>query len=159
LLAGIPLAAALIRGVNKMPAGYVPAESVVFLSGIVIVALVLKSRPREALLFVSLFVIATVAIANFALLPGLDRRFSARPLAVKILKADPSGANVAVYRLPRDWEYGMNFYLNRDLPEWAPGSADPEWILGGSFLPGGMLHSQYEFYVEESGKVVVYHRM
>jgi len=159
LLAAIPLAAAMIRGINKMQAGYVPAESVVFLFGIVVVALVLKSRPREALLFVTLFVIVTVAIANFALLPGLDRRFSARPLAVKILKTDPSGGNVAVYRLPRAWEYGMNFYMNRDLPEWAPGSADPEWILGGRFLPGGILHSQYEFYVEESGKVVVYHRM
>jgi 4-amino-4-deoxy-L-arabinose transferase-like glycosyltransferase len=159
LLAVIPLATAIVRGVNKMPPGYVPVESVVFLIGIVIVALVLKSRPREALLFVALFATVTVAIANFDVLPGLNNQFSARPLAVKILKTDPSGGNVAVYRLPRAWEYGMNFYMNRDLPEWAPGSADPEWILGGRLLPAGMLHSTYEFYLDESGKFVVYHRM
>lgn len=159
MLTAIPLAAAIIRGIHKMPPRYVPAEFVVFLFGIVVVALVLKSRPKEALLFVALFVTVTVEIANLAVLPGLDSQFSARPLAVRILKTDPTGGNVAVYRLPRAWEYGMNFYMNRDLPEWAPGSADPEWILGGSFLPGGMLHSGYEFYLDESRKFVVYHRM
>ena len=159
MLAAIPLAAAIIRGVNKMPRGYVPAESVVFLFGIVVVALVLKSRPREALLSVALFAIVTVEIANFSLLPGLNSQYSARTLAAKILKTDPSGGNVAVYRLPRAWEYGMNFYMNRDLPEWAPGSSDPEWILGGRLLPGGMLHSGYEFYLDDSRKFVVYHRM
>ena len=159
LLAALPLAGAMIRGINKVQAGYVPVESAVFLFGILVVALVLKSRPREALLFVTLFAIVAVEIANFSLLPGLDSQFSARPLAAKILNTDPSGGNVAVYRLPRAWEYGMNFYLNRDLPEWTPGSSDPEWILSGSFLPGGVLHSQYEFYVDESRKFVVYHRM
>jgi len=159
LLAAIPLATAIIRGVNKMPPGYVPTEFVVFLFGIVVVALVLKSCPREALLSVTLFAIVTVEIANFSLLRGLDTQFSARSLAVKILKIDPTGENVAVYRLPRASEYGMNFYLNRDLPEWAPGSPDPEWILAGRLVPGGMLHSGYEFYLDDSRKFVVYHRM
>ena len=153
LLAAIPLATSIIHGVNKMPAGYVPTEFAVFLFGIVVVALVLKSRPREALLSVALFAIVTVEIANFSLLPGLDSQFSARPLAVKILKTDPAGENVAVYRLPRATEYGMNFYLNHDLREWTPGSPDPEWILAGHLLPGGMLHSGYEFYLDDSRKV------
>jgi len=159
LLALIPLASAVIRGANKMPPGYVPAEFVVFLFGIVIMALVLKSRPREALLFVALFAIVTVEIANFSLLPGLDSQISVRPLAAKILKTDPTGGNVTVYQLPRASEYGMNFYLNRNLPEWAPGATDPEWILAGRLLPGGMLHSGYEFYLDDSRKFVVYHRM
>lgn len=159
LLAAIPLAASIIRGVNKMPPGYVLTEFVVFLFGIVVVALVLKSRPREALLSVALFAIVTVEIANFSLLSGLDSQFSARPLAVKILKTDPTGGNVAVYDLPRASKYGMNFYLNRDLPEWAPESVDPEWILAGRLVPNGVLHSGYEFYLDDSRKFVVYHRM
>jgi 4-amino-4-deoxy-L-arabinose transferase-like glycosyltransferase len=159
LLTAISIATAILRDVSKMPGGYVPAEFVVFLFGIVVVVLVLKSRPMEAMLFVALFAIVTVEIANFAFLPKLDNQFSARPLAAKILKSDSSGGNVAVYRLPRAWEYGMDFYMNRDLPEWAPGSADPEWILGGRFLPDGMFHSRYEFYLDESRKLVIYHRM
>jgi 4-amino-4-deoxy-L-arabinose transferase-like glycosyltransferase len=159
LLTAIPIATAVIRGIQKMPPGYVPAEFVMFLFGIVVVALVIKSRPKEALLFVALFVAVTVEIANFAFLPKLDNQFSARQFAGKILATDPSGGNVAVYQLPRNWNYGMNFYLNRDLPEWAPGSADPEWILAGRLLPNGLLHSRYEFYLHDSRKFVIYHRM
>ncbi len=159
LLAAIPLAAAVMDGNHKFPPGYVLAEVVVFLFGIAIVVLVFKSRPGEALLCVALFVAVTVEIANFALLPGLDKQFSARQLAGEILKTDPSGGNVVVYRLPRAWKYGMDFYLNRDLPEWAPGSGDPEWILGGPLSPGGLLRSRYEIYLHESRKFFVYHRI
>jgi 4-amino-4-deoxy-L-arabinose transferase-like glycosyltransferase len=159
LLTAIPLTAAVISGIHKFPPGYVPAEVVVFLFGIVIVVLAFKSRPGEALLFVALFVTVTVEIANFALLPGLDKQFSARQLAGEILKTDPSGGNVAVYRLPSAWKYGMDFYLNRDLPEWAPGSGDTEWILGGPLSPGGLLRSRYEIYLHESRKFFIYHRM
>jgi 4-amino-4-deoxy-L-arabinose transferase-like glycosyltransferase len=159
LLTAIPLAAAVIGGIHKIPPGYILAESVAFLFGIVIVVLAFKSRPVEALLFIALFVSATVEIANFALLPRLDNLLSARQLADKILKADPSGGNVAVYQLPRDWKYGMDYYLNRNLGEWKPGSDEPEWILGGRLLPAPVLGSRYEIYLDESRIFMIYHRM
>jgi 4-amino-4-deoxy-L-arabinose transferase-like glycosyltransferase len=159
LLAAIPLAIAVIGGIHKFPEGYVAAEAVVFLFGIVIVMLAFKSLPGEALLAVALFVTAGVEIANFVLLPGLDDQISARQIAGKILKTDPSGGNVALYGLPSAWKYGVDFYLNRDLPEWTPGSGDPEWILGVRFPPGGSLRSRYEIYLDESRKFLVFHRM
>jgi 4-amino-4-deoxy-L-arabinose transferase-like glycosyltransferase len=158
LLTAIPLAFAIFGGSHRFPPGYLPAEFVVFLFGIVIVILAFKSRAGEALLFVALFATATVEIANFVLLPGLDNQFSARQLARNILKTDPSGGNVAVYHLPRAWKYGMDFYLNRDLLEWEPGSGEPEWILGGRLLPPTPLGARYEFYPHESRAFVVFHR-
>ena len=132
LLAVIPLAAAVIAGIHELfPPGYVLAASVIFLFGVLIVIFAMKSRPREAFLFVALLVPAAVEIANFAILPGLDVQISARQLAGDLLKADPSGKDFAIYQLPRAWRYGMDFYLNRDLPEWVPGKSEPEWILGG----------------------------
>jgi 4-amino-4-deoxy-L-arabinose transferase-like glycosyltransferase len=154
----IPLVVGVIGGIHEsFPAGYVLAASVVFFFGILIVLFTMKSRPREAFLLVAGLVIAAVEIANFNILPRLDGQISARQLAGKILKTNPTGGNISIYQLPRSWQYGMNFYLNRDLPEWTPGSADREWILGSRPLPDSSLGSRYEINVDESRKYFVYH--
>ncbi len=44
----------------------------------------------------------------------LDRTYSARPLAQKLASFAPSDENVAVFRVPRDIEYGLSFYRNRE---------------------------------------------
>jgi hypothetical protein len=31
--------------------------------------------------------------------------------------------------LPRDWRYGLNYYLGRELPEWVPWTPLPEWLF------------------------------
>jgi 4-amino-4-deoxy-L-arabinose transferase-like glycosyltransferase len=144
LLAAIPLGAAVIGGLHDFfPPGYVLAALAVFLFATLIVAFVMKSRPREAFLLVALLVMAAIEIANFVVLPGLDVQISARRLAGELIKADASGGNVAIYQLPRAWQYGMDFYLNRDLPEWVPGMSEPEWILGEP-LPNLQIASRYK---------------
>jgi hypothetical protein len=72
----------------------------------------------------------TLDIANFTALPKLDSQISARPLARELLKLNPAGDDIATYDLPRAWHYGLNFYLNRDLPEWMPASKGPRWVAG-----------------------------
>ena len=108
---------------------------------------------------VALFAAATVEVANFALLPTLDSQLSARQLAREILKTDPSGGNVSEYHLPRNAKYGMEFYLDRELPEWVPGSGNPEWILVDRPLPGTVLGSRYEIYLDKSRAFIIYHRI
>jgi 4-amino-4-deoxy-L-arabinose transferase-like glycosyltransferase len=159
LLAAIPLAAAVIGGLQRFPAGYIPTEFVIFLFGIAIVTLAFRRHPREALMCVALFAAATVEVANFALLPTLDSQLSARQLAREILKTDPSGGNVSEYHLPRNAKYGMEFYLDRELPEWVPGSGNPEWILVDRPLPGTVLGSRYEIYLDKSRAFIIYHRI
>jgi len=154
LLTAIPLGAAVIGGIHELfPPGYVLAASVVFLFGILIVLFAMKSRPKEAFFLVPLLVMAAVEIANLAILPRLDIQVSARQVAGDLLKADPSGGNVAIYEIPRAWQYGMNFYLNRDLPEWIPGRSEPEWILGGS-LPDIQIAIRYKMVLDETHRGV-----
>jgi 4-amino-4-deoxy-L-arabinose transferase-like glycosyltransferase len=45
----------------------------------------------------------------------LDRTYSARPLAEKIAALAASDDTVAVFRVPRDIEYGLSFYRNREV--------------------------------------------
>jgi 4-amino-4-deoxy-L-arabinose transferase-like glycosyltransferase len=123
--------ATLITGIDQgFPAGYVLTGFVMFFFGIAIMLLAFKERLTAALPFVTIFVAATVAVANFAVLPQLDKQISSRDLAHEILNAGASGATLTTYGLPRAWKYGLDFYFNRELPEWVPGKSEPEWILG-----------------------------
>ena len=135
--------------------GYISTALIVFSLGVGIVFFAMKSRPKEGFLLIVVFVIAAVEIANYRILPQLNARISTRQLAGDILKTDPTGGNVAVYQFPRSWLYGMDFYLNRELPEWTPGSSEPEWILAYRVIP---LSSRYEIKADESRPFFVYHR-
>lgn len=115
---------------QRFSAGYVLTGFVMFLFGIAIVLLALKQRVTAALSFVALFVVSTVAVANFTVLPQLDPEISSRYQAQALLKAGVSGDSVAIYGLARAPRYGLNFYFNQDLPDWVPGKSEPEWILG-----------------------------
>ena len=146
MLSAIPVVAARIGAIReKFPPGYVPAGSVAFVSGILILVLVVKSRPKEAFLVLALLCMAAVEVANFEVLPRIDAEVSPRQLAGQLLKADPSGRNLAIYHLPRAWQYGLDFYLNRELPEWVPGNGEPEWILGS---PGTDIQPLMQYKIE-----------
>jgi 4-amino-4-deoxy-L-arabinose transferase-like glycosyltransferase len=163
LLTAIPLAAAAAGGFDELFArGYVLAASVVFVLGILIVVFAMKSRSRAAFLLLALLVMMAVESANFVVLPGLDVQVSARQLAGDLLKAAPSGGNIAVYHLPRAWQYGLDYYLNRDLPEWVPGKSEPEWILGEP-VPDIQVALRYKIEFDETLRKIplvffVYHR-
>ena len=45
----------------------------------------------------------------------LDRAYSARPLADRLLTYAPAGETVAVFEVRRDIEYGLSFYRNREV--------------------------------------------
>ena len=40
---------------------------------------------------------------------------------------------VSTYKLRRSFQYGLNFYFHRELPEWSPGKTPPGWV----YAPGG----------------------
>jgi 4-amino-4-deoxy-L-arabinose transferase-like glycosyltransferase len=127
----IPSVAAL-RGetIQWVRTAWVLTGFVMFGFGIVITLLALKGHARAASSFVGIFVVSSVLIANFAVLPHLDKEISSRHLAEELLRAGASSDNVALYGVRRSWKYGLDFYFNRDLPEWVPGKSEPEWILG-----------------------------
>jgi 4-amino-4-deoxy-L-arabinose transferase-like glycosyltransferase len=62
-----------------------------------------------------------LVIANYMVIKRLDTFISARPAAtgiIQLYKAKPE--DVAVYHLPRAYEYGLNYYFGTALPEWTP---------------------------------------
>jgi len=130
LIAAVPLHAALRAG--TFPPGYLPVLITVFLAGIVTTVLAFMSRPAAAIMSLALFVAAGIIVANFTVLPDLDSQISSRSLAKILAQKGISAENLSVHELPRAWKYGLDYYFNRDLPEWAPRTSEPRWILSWS---------------------------
>ena len=152
LLPAIPISLEMIKGIRTLVwTEYAVASGVLFMFGVIIVFLSLRKFPAAAVVALVLMVASTVEVANWVVLPRLDSRISARPLAQRLNAADPSGSDLATYELSRNWKYGLNFYYNRELPEWAPGSSEPKWILAG--IPDRLFWERYELEsVKSSGE-------
>ncbi len=60
----------------------------------------------------------------------LDRSYSARPLAERLAATAPAGETLAVFRVRRDVEYGLSFYRNREVVNYAvEGVPDQQHLL------------------------------
>jgi hypothetical protein len=71
---------------------------------------------------------ALVVVTEQRLLPSLDREVSPREAARVTLNGGGGTNVVAVYRIPRGWHYGLNFYFDKELPEWTPQPGN-SWVI------------------------------
>jgi hypothetical protein len=127
---------------------YLLASGVGVCGAILMVILAMAKRPRAALLVIVLLITSLVEIADIKVLPQLDTQISSRALAQELLRDNPTGENVGVYDIPRAWHYGLNFYLNRDLPEWTPDSGDLRWVAG-SISTDFQFQERYQIVLDE----------
>jgi 4-amino-4-deoxy-L-arabinose transferase-like glycosyltransferase len=97
--------------------------------GLIATAFSISKKTTHAFITMAIVVAALVAFVNVEILPYADSRISARAIADYSLRLSPSGDNTAVYGITRDWNYGLNYYFGRELPEWTPGTALPEWLF------------------------------
>jgi 4-amino-4-deoxy-L-arabinose transferase-like glycosyltransferase len=85
-------------------------------------------RKREFVTLALLLVVLCTEIANVSVLPALDPYISARWHA-QFLRNDAHPDRIFVYQLPRAWNYGLAFYMRRELPEWSPSDPNPALVL------------------------------
>jgi 4-amino-4-deoxy-L-arabinose transferase-like glycosyltransferase len=96
--------------------------------GGLIVGFSIRRKLNEAIFVAALAVGVLILLANRFVLPGADRIVSTRPAGTYVsLKLRPD--EVAVYQLPRAYEYGLNYYFNGALSEWTPENLSPKVIF------------------------------
>lgn len=88
----------------------------------------LRRNARWTIGLCALCLVGGVEAANTVALPLVEGRYSARPYA-EFLKNDPHPDRIFTYQLPRAWNYGLDFYFGRELPEWSPNDPDPAFVL------------------------------
>jgi hypothetical protein len=105
------------------------ALSLCIVGGLSVLSLSLLKRPKAALIGVVLVVTILVEIASVWILPQTDRLISPRELAKFVISKDSLSTDIAEYKVPRTWKYGLDYYFGRELREWTPGSPQPDWIV------------------------------
>jgi 4-amino-4-deoxy-L-arabinose transferase-like glycosyltransferase len=70
----------------------------------------------------------SVGLAAYSVLPVLGPQISPRELALEA-RGHAVGGAIATHDLPRAWQYGAEFYLERALPEWTPSLPSPVWTI------------------------------
>jgi len=89
----------------------------------------LASERQRAAIWISLALVSVlVEAAGMAILPKLDPYYSARSSGT-VLQSDRRPDRLFVYDLPRAWEWGLDFYLGRELREWSPADHEGALIL------------------------------
>jgi 4-amino-4-deoxy-L-arabinose transferase-like glycosyltransferase len=104
--------------------------AIIFLASLLF--LVLRS-PRLALssicastLFLALMANDTLHIAEVR----SDDQFSARRIAASPQMRPPYNKDpITLYRAHRNWEFGLNFYFGRVIPEWSPQISEPAVVF------------------------------
>ena len=71
-------------------------------------------------------------VATRLVLPSLDEFISVRPIALGIMGGYPTRLDkFAVFHLPRSYEYGLDYYFQKALPEWTPEKTEVRFIFSG----------------------------
>jgi 4-amino-4-deoxy-L-arabinose transferase-like glycosyltransferase len=93
--------------------------------------LVLRNLRFGLALGVSALIIAIVSSLTGNTQAVLDKRYSARsaPEAARIVWNNYSPDRSSTYKLTRSFQYDLNFYFHRELPEWLPDRTAPGWVF------------------------------
>jgi 4-amino-4-deoxy-L-arabinose transferase-like glycosyltransferase len=85
-------------------------------------------RARTAITGVAVLMAALVVAAAARALPRLDPYLSARA-AVRVMAEEPgAAARVSVLGVDRSLQFGLEYYLDRPVPQWTPGPSPPGWV-------------------------------
>ena len=96
--------------------------------GVVVVLLALLNRARFALVAAAVVQAGLVLAIVTAALPQLDQHVSPRSAYLAGRDLSQSGQILSAYKLHRAWRYGLNFYFQREIPEWDPATGGAAWV-------------------------------
>ncbi|HEY4837267.1 MAG TPA: hypothetical protein VIH72_01590, partial [Candidatus Acidoferrales bacterium] len=105
----------------------------------IIAALGSARRIAAALLVNAALIACLLVAANRFVVPRIDPSVSSRATARAFLSAESGKAITAAekipagslgsYQLDRAWQYGLEYYLDRQIPEWTPESGGSFWLF------------------------------
>jgi 4-amino-4-deoxy-L-arabinose transferase-like glycosyltransferase len=123
------LAATSIQVHHRLAAGhgtYVAAAVAVVASLVIAAALLSRNGSRLLRPATMLAVVVGVGAIVRLVAPAIDANQSARPIAASILAFSHEAVPLAVFRVNREQEYGLEFYLNRPAQRYESGEIPVE---------------------------------
>jgi 4-amino-4-deoxy-L-arabinose transferase-like glycosyltransferase len=131
----IVMALSAVHWVNRLPAAardvcekMVWHISIIAIAGGILIAALAVLRNRGALLLSFFLAVLCVELAGARVLPALDPFISAR-FHGELLRNHRYPNRVFTFHLNRSWQYGLNFYLGREIAEWSPADVSAALVL------------------------------
>lgn len=106
----------------------VPLLLVIAVLGLGVILFARAYKISAALFAVGLVLTGSVGVLTWRVLGRLDAYTSARQ-AARSVGGEPANENLYVYQVRRAWEYGLEFYQKKKLPEWREDAALPSWVF------------------------------
>jgi 4-amino-4-deoxy-L-arabinose transferase-like glycosyltransferase len=93
--------------------------------------LVLARSGRKVLLLATgvIGLVLCVEATDIWALPGVDKLVSSRRVAQIVRQHPQSTGAIVTLRLNRGWQYGLNFYLHREIAEWSGNTIEPAILI------------------------------
>lgn len=110
---------------SKLPALLVAGAIV---GSLACIAVAFSGRLRLALAMEAALATILLASTNSLIIPRLDPFLSARSAAFSTPQEALDAGNLATAGMTRSWQFGLNFYLDRELPEWNPAMGTQGWV-------------------------------
>jgi 4-amino-4-deoxy-L-arabinose transferase-like glycosyltransferase len=110
---------------SKAPAVLLVAA---IIGGLACASFALAGRLRSAFMMTGVLMAVLLVGVNTTIIPKIDPFLSPRTAARVTPPEALGGPNLAIFDVNRSWEYGLDFYLGRALPEWTPAMAAPSWV-------------------------------
>jgi 4-amino-4-deoxy-L-arabinose transferase-like glycosyltransferase len=122
---------ARLLGADTAPVGHAYAFCLTALIGGALVVTLALLRKLHASFFIAALTTAALALAALTtILLRLDASLSARTAASAVAQLNPQ-----IFHLNRSTEFGLDFYLHRELTEWSPAQQGAATIVAG---PAGL---------------------
>jgi 4-amino-4-deoxy-L-arabinose transferase-like glycosyltransferase len=108
------------------------------LLGFFALILALWNRPRTAFLIVIVVVLFSITVIHLGLKDIDVQNLSIRASVQEARNhwSDFAPGQTSSFKLRRADQYGLNFYLRREVPPWSPDHRQPGWVFGSENLVG-----------------------
>lgn len=113
--------------------GFLVGLAAALVGGGLVVGFAIYRKWNGAVGVLACITLILLLLANFLVLPSMDEIISVRRNALGFIAGYPTEPDrVAVFHLPRAYEYGLDYYFQRALPEWTPENTDVRFIFSGT---------------------------
>ncbi len=100
------------------------------IGGTLVVAFALYRKWNCAMCAAACTIVILLLIASHRVLPGVDAYVSVRPAANSLINTfHPRPDEIAVCRMPRAYQYGLDYYFGTELPEWTAENSKARFLF------------------------------